>query len=125
MTDILTFPEYAHSEASVLNDEYGYDDPPDYPQFFSDRQRIYVKLGLKALTLAERLYEHAKIEPHDQGADMRVRLSERQAELETKRAEREERIAKHRANENDVFASSIASPPVLDQPQASKLLDLS
>lgn len=81
MVDLLTFPEHAQTAASVLDNEYGDYNPPDFAEYFFKRQQIYSGLGIAALALAERLYVHVALGVHQQGKELRERLAARLIEL--------------------------------------------
>lgn len=102
MVEILTFQEHARIEASALDDEYGYHDPPDFEEFFLDRQHVYTRLGIKALRLAERLYDHTKLNPHEHGKDLRGQLATRLTDLTTQRDARAQRMAQYRLSPDEL-----------------------
>ena len=107
MLEILTFPEHMPAIAPALDDD-DYDDPPDYPAYFNDRQRRHATLGLYALELAERLHVFGMHEESPAGLDLKMRLAERQEELDVEHAEYEKRLL---ASQARLKAFSLVVPP--------------
>lgn len=94
MVDILTF-EQKHQVIGVeLSDWHAYYDPPDHPEYFSDRQWLYVGLGIDAIALGIRLFKetgHTSSLPG--AAELQERLQARKSELDKERHERARRRA--------------------------------
>lgn len=80
MTDVLTFPEHAADKLSILADP-GYDDPPDYGDYFSQRMLVHAELGLTALDLVDALHAHAKLRSNPRTSELRGTLQTRLEEL--------------------------------------------
>ena len=66
MYDILQIPDKREHVENRLTDIAEFDDPPDYANYFSSRQRAYAELGLRASEVARNLRKHAgmPIEDH-------------------------------------------------------------
>lgn len=102
MIDVLTFQEHSREEASMLNDFHCYYDPPDHKKFFLDRQHIYAQLGIQALSLSERLYEHTQTSPNMRGSELKKLLSDRLEEVNTLRSRREKRMHQCKKSPDDL-----------------------
>lgn len=62
MYEILIFPSKIESSRRIICviDEHDYD-PPEFPEYFEERQYQYSLLGIKAFEIIERLRENRKI----------------------------------------------------------------
>jgi hypothetical protein len=95
MYDILQIPDkQGHVENWLANP--GFDDPPDYVEYFWTRQRDYAALGLEVSAVAKRLRKHARMPsvespPGEWSRD--VSLQEVIDKVDKERAEYEQRRA--------------------------------
>lgn len=78
MYSVLDIPNRVQRLARQLSDP-GYDDPPDYGEYFWDRQYKFASLGLDVATVAKRLRVHADLpspldesEEHDRSNQLRT-----------------------------------------------------
>lgn len=67
MYDILQIPDRREHVQNKVSTAWEYDDQPDYPDYFSTRQREYAVLGLHVSDVARRLRKHANL-PFDEPA---------------------------------------------------------
>jgi hypothetical protein len=94
MVDVLTFEQKHQAIGVELSDWHTYYDPPDHPKYFSDRQWLYVGLGIDALELGVRLFKETGHTSNLPGAaELLERLQARKGELVKERQEVAQRIA--------------------------------
>lgn len=94
MVDVLTFEEKHKAILVLLSDVHEFDDPPDFTDYFSERQQLYVALGAEALELGVRLFrETGHTSPLPGASDLSERLDSRRVALDEERREYEARKA--------------------------------
>lgn len=74
MLEILRIPSLDAKVKNKLSDPYGYDEPPDYREFFWDRRQWYGELGLEVAQIAKRLRKHSKLK--DEVAELEAEARE-------------------------------------------------
>jgi len=94
MYDVLTFPQRWRGVVAPLDDWHAYYDPPDHSEYFADRQRLFTKVGIEAIELAQRLHGETGLRtgpsgPTSLAALLRSRKEELDVEEEKWKAQRE------------------------------------
>ncbi len=96
MYEVLNLPHRTRELQRYLNTDTGFEDPPDFAEYFWTRQHEFAQLGLGVIDLAARLRSHAGLPPPLPGPSARHRddvLRERRDELASLRREHEARLA--------------------------------
>jgi hypothetical protein len=96
MYEVLNLPHRTRELQRYLNTDTGFEDPPDFAEYFWTRQHEFAQLGLDVIDLAARLRRHAGLPPPLPGPSSRRRddvLRERRDELASLRREHESRLA--------------------------------
>jgi hypothetical protein len=93
MYRLLSLPNEADAAARRVNAMWEFADPPDFDEFFEERQDQYGKLGLAAFALTQEIRKKYRIPPQDFGEWNPVEhLTKARAQVEEDRRKRRERI---------------------------------
>ncbi|MNY15350.1 hypothetical protein D3C86_1485580 [compost metagenome] len=96
MVDVLTFEQKHQAIGVELSDWHAYYDPPDHPEYFSDRQWLYVGLGIDAAELGTRLFKETGHKSSLPGAaELLEKLQARKSELDEERQAHARRVASY------------------------------
>ncbi|CAN7747879.1 hypothetical protein [Duganella sp. LjRoot269] len=96
MYELLNLPHRTRELQRYLNMDPGFEDPPDFVEYFWTRQCEFAQLGLDVIDLAVRLRSYAGLPPPSPGPSGRRRdevLRERRDKLARDRRENEARRA--------------------------------
>lgn len=96
MYELLNLPHRTRELQRYLNMDPGFEEPPDFEEYFWTRQYEFAQLGLDVIDLAARLRSYAGLPPPAPGPSGRRRdevLSERRAKLTSDRRKNEARRA--------------------------------
>ncbi|WP_124982961.1 hypothetical protein [Ralstonia solanacearum] len=90
MNDVLSLPFKASQVVNFVNGIAEFSMPPDYSEFFEERQYQYARLGIEAASLANKLRDHANVRSQPfLVSDPVAYMIRRKEEIEQYRRERE------------------------------------
>ncbi|MGC5887036.1 hypothetical protein [Ralstonia pseudosolanacearum] len=91
MSEVLSLPFKAKQVAEWLAGVSQYSEPPEYEEWFEERQYQYAQLGIEAASLAERLRDHVKVRFQPLvDWDPVTYMRRRKEEIEQRKKERDE-----------------------------------
>jgi hypothetical protein len=102
MYEILDLPYKAEVAAHIIAGASENADPPDFDDFFEERQLQYASLGLQAAAIASRLRNHAKLPERSIAHwDPIASMADKKLQIEGLRAERARAWQKGFASQSD------------------------